>query len=374
MTTRPRAREVGLLLGDLPTGRFNAITDVAGVLVGQTTLIAGDGPLVPGQGPVRTGVTAIRPHGGRLWRNPVPAAVEVINGAGSYLGLEEIREYGLLASPVLLTSTLNVGRVADALVTWMIRQDPEYDASQHYYNPVVGECHDAYLNDVRGRHVREEHVLAALDGAASGPVAEGTVGAGTGTSCFGFKGGIGTASRVVALNGGAFTVGALVQTNFGRPGELVIAGVPVGKELRSPDSPGAEAGREPRPDGGSIMIVLATDAPATSRQLGRLARRVELALGRVGSLVHHGSGDVVIAFSTARLTERSTEAVEARLALVESGPAMGRFFQAVVEATEEAIVNSLFRATTVRGRDGNVSQALPIETTVAILRRAGRLA
>ncbi|MFI5342507.1 MAG: P1 family peptidase, partial [Candidatus Methylomirabilales bacterium] len=256
MQSRPRAREVGLKVGALPAGPRNAITDVAGVRVGHTTLVAGDGPLRPGQGPVRTGVTVILPHGDNLFRQKVPGAVHTINGFGKACGFEEVRELGVIEAPIALTNTLNVGLVADGLVQYAIRQSPEIGVRTSSVNVVVGECHDGYLNDMQGRHVRAEHVWAAIDAAASGAVLEGAVGAGTGTGCFGWKGGVGTASRVVPAEAGGFTVGALVQSNFGRPQDLTVLGVPLGQHVQPP-----ERTQPPIQEKGSIMIVLATDAP-----------------------------------------------------------------------------------------------------------------
>lgn len=362
---RPRARDLGITLGLLPPGKHNAITDVPGVLVGHATLISGDGPLVPGQGPVRTGVTVILPHDGNLFREKVPAAIHVINGFGKCMGQEQIDELGNLEGPIALTGTMNVGLVTDALVAYGIRENPDIGISTSTINPVVGECSDSFLNDMQGRHVREEHVLAAIDSAASGPVAEGAVGAGTGMSAFGFKGGIGTASRVVDEG---WTVGVLVLANFGRKSQLTIDGVPVGRLLET-------AGAEP-PERGSIMFVVATDAPLLDRGLRRLARRCAIGLGRTGSISGHGSGDYVIAFSSAevvRVPHEPTAATMATKIVLDSGQTIDNLFQATVEATEEAIINALFRATTVVGRDGNVRDALPLERVMEIMKAAGRV-
>ena len=325
---RMRAREAGLIIGELPTGPRNAITDVAGMRVGHTTLISGEGKLQPGLGPVRTGVTVILPHEGNIFRSKVCAAVHTINGFGKVLGFEQVRELGVLESPIALTNTLNVGLVADALVQCAIRQNPDIGITTSSVNVVVGETNDGYLNDLQGRHVRAEHVFAAIESASGDAVLEGAVGAGTGTMCFGWKGGIGTASRVLPIELGGFTLGALVQSNFGRPRDLVIAGVPIGRSLQPPQPGHSRApsagiqGLHPhnaplgdldaRPlrdhsgmttmhdDKGSIMIVLATDAPLDARQLQRLCVRAGAGLARVGSHYGHGSGDFVIGFSTAR--------------------------------------------------------------------------
>lgn len=366
--SRPRAREAGVVLGTLPPGPENAITDVAGVRVGHVTLIEGEGPLVPGQGPVRTGVTVILPHEGNVFREKVPAGIFVLNGFGKCLGQEQIDELGVIESPIALTGTMNVGVVADGLVEHAIRTNPDIGITTSTVNPVVGECSDAYLNDMQGRHVRQEHVLEAIAAASSGPVAEGCVGAGTGMSLFGFKGGIGTASRRLPERLGGYTVGALVLGNFGRRDQLTIAGVPVGRELAGwrPD-----AAPEP-PESGSVMVILATDAPMLDRALRRLARRAALGLARTGSIAGHGSGDYIIAFSNAvRIPHEPSERVLTLPHIVEDGALIDGLFQAAVEATEEAVINALFAATTMTGRDGHVRYALPLDETLAILRRAG---
>ncbi|MCL6449995.1 MAG: P1 family peptidase [Acetobacteraceae bacterium] len=353
---RPRAREAGLCLGRLAPGPNNAITDVPGVRVGHVTLIRGRGPLVPGRGPVRTGVTAILPHGDNPFLRTVPAAVEVINGFGKAVGLVQVRELGRLETPVLLTGTLNVARAADALIDHMIRLCPGIGIDTRTVNPVVLECSDAYLNDIQGRHVRRRHVLSALEGAGGGPVEEGSVGAGTGMTCFGFKGGVGTASRLVPELGGV--LGALVLANFGRRGELVIAGVPVGRLLLEAAADDGRAGP------GSVVVVLATDMALSSRQLGRLARRAVAGLARVGWAGDHGSGDFVLAFSNA--------GGPVRAGVEEDGP-FGQMARAAVEATEEAVVNALFAATDMEGRDGRVVPGLPVAEVVRLLRARGAL-
>jgi D-aminopeptidase len=345
MTDRPRVRDVGIEIGRLPTGRLNAITDVAGVQVGHTTLISGEGPLQPGEGPVRTGVTVILPHDGNLFRQKVVAAVHTINGFGKICGFEEIRELGVIETPIALTNTLNVYRVADALAQAAVRQSPEIGVRTSSVNAVVGETNDGYLNDLQGRHVNAEHVWAAMESASGGPVAEGAVGAGTGTSCFGWKGGIGTASRVWSEG---FTVGALVQTNFGRPENLRVDGVPVGRQIKRPQDVHRPAAGE------SVMVVLATDAPLTSRQLRRLCVRAAAGLARTGSDFGHGSGDFVIAFTT-------------RCALADEGRAMFWLLPAVAECVEEAVLNSLFRAEPVVGRDGHTRHALPVDRVAALV-------
>jgi D-aminopeptidase len=362
---RPRAREIGLVVGDLPTGPSNAVTDVPGVRVGHTTLCSGEGPLRPGEGPVRTGVTVVLPHGDNVFREKVRAAVHTINGFGKVLGFEQVRELGLLESPIALTNTLNVGRVADALIEHAIRETPEIGVTTGTVTVVVGETNDGYLSDIQGRHVRAEHVFGALAAAAAGPVPEGAVGAGIGTSCFGWKGGIGTASRRVPREAGGYTLGALVQSNFGRPTDLTICGVRVGRHLGPPNAPSPTP-----PDRGSIMIVLATDAPLDARQLQRLGVRATAGLARTGSQLGHGSGDFVIAFSTAhRIPHAAPALTRSETVVIDEGKIMQWLFPAVIESVEEAVLNSLFRAVTVRGRDDHVRHALPVEDVARLVMR-----
>jgi D-aminopeptidase len=369
---RPRARDAGVVVGVMAPGPLNAITDVAGVRVGQTTVVEGDS--------VRTGVTAVLPPGGDWFHERVPAAVVVGNGFGKLVGSTQVNELGELETPILLTCTLCVWRAAEAMVAWLLARPEMEDVRS--INPVVGETNDGALNDIRSRPIRSEHVVAALEGASGGPVAEGSVGAGAGTVAFGWKGGIGTSSRRLPASLGGYTVGVLVQSNYG--GVLSINGAPVGRELRryafqreleaaasSPTAlaPDDEAPRD-RADG-SIMVVVATDAPLGQRGLERLANRALAGVARTGSGFSNGSGDYVIAFSTA-------DAVRRR---VSSGPRtvqdlpndlLSPLFQAVAEAAEEAVYSSLFRATTVRTRSATV-EALPIDQTLAILRRYNAL-
>ncbi len=345
---RPRARELGIRPGTLEPGPLNAITDVAGVRVGQVTIVEGEN--------ARTGVTAILPHPGNLFREKVAAAVYVFNAFGKLVGATQVEELGQLETPIVLTNTLSVWDAAAALVDWMLRQPGNETVAS--INPVVGETNDGWLNDIRGRHVKPEHVRQALESARSGAVEEGSVGAGTGTVAFGWKGGIGTSSRRIAAEQGAFTVGVLVQTNFG--GSLTIAGVPVWQHLQPPER------REGA--GGSCMIVVATDAPLDARQLRRLAARAVFGLARTGSAGSHGSGDYVLAFSTANRIS-GQESKGPALFLV-SEDHLSRLFQAVSEATEEAIYNSLLRATTVAGQHGRVAEAIPLEKLRELLRRA----
>jgi len=342
---RPRARALGVAPGTLAPGPLNAITDVAGVRVGHATVREGDS--------VRTGVTAILPHGDNLFFDRVPAAIHVGNGFGKLIGLTQVAELGEIETPILLTCTLCVWRAADALVARLLAAPGMEEVRS--INPVVGETNDGYaLNAIRRRPIAPAHVNAALDRASGGPVAEGSVGAGTGTVAFGWKGGIGTSSRRVAASDSGWMVGVLVQTNFG--GDLQILGVPVGREL---DRKGVT-----RP--GSIMIVVATDAPVLSRNLERLAARAIIGLGRTGSVMDNGSGDYVIAFSTHAAVRRHPRAE--RHGSAELGDdAMSPLFHAVVEATEEAIYNSLFTATTERS-GGNTVEALPMDAVLGILR------
>lgn len=360
--TRPRIRDLGVAVGEWPTGAHNAITDVAGVRVGHTTLVVGGGALLPGHGPVRTGVTVILPHGDDVFRSKVHAAVHTINGFGKPFGFEQVRELGLIESPIALTNTLNVGLVADALVQHAIRQNPDIGIRTGTVNVVVGETNDGYLNDIQGRHVHAGHVWAAMDAAASGPVEEGNVGAGTGTVCFGWKGGIGTASRVLPAGAGGLTLGALVQSNFGDPRNLTIGGAPVGQRIRPLGS------ARPQGSQGSIMIVLATDTPLDSRQLYRLCVRAAAGLARVGGHYGHGSGDFVIAFSTANRVEHAPQSrMTTQTALTDEASVMRYLFPAVVESVEEAILNSLFCAETMTGRDDHTAYGLPVEDVVKLV-------
>lgn len=396
MSNRSRAREIGLTIGTLPTGPLNAITDVAGVCVGHVTLIEGEGPLVPGVGPVRTGVTAILPHAGDLFREKVAACVHRINGFGEVTNADQVREMGVIESPILLTGTTNVPRVADAALDWAFARDPEIGVTTWNPSPIVAECSDMYLNDARGRHVRAEHVIAAIENAASGPVAEGGVGGGTGMSCCEFKGGIGTSSRIIPAEAGGYIVGVLVMSNFGRREHLRIDGAPVGRELKDWSPPSAHPERsaaqskgptgeevDPARHGSSIIIVLATDAPLDPRQLERVSVRAGAGLARAGGLYSTSSGDFVIAFSTTNRAPHfpSTPVLQHGL-VAESllagqswpaGPAINDLFQAAIEATEEAILNSIFAAETMVGRDHHVRHALPIEEVVQTLRKYGRL-
>ncbi|HRA31221.1 MAG TPA: P1 family peptidase [Thermomicrobiales bacterium] len=371
-TNKPRLRDLGISIGTLPTGPLNAITDVPGVRVGVTTLIEGDGPLVVGQGPVRTGVTAIHPHEGSTFLEQVPAAIDVLNGAGEMTGHALVDEYGLLSSPVLITNTLSVGAVHQATVEWMSEQHPEI-GPREWVAPVIAETYDGALNDVAGQHVHREHVRAALDSATAGPVPEGNVGGGTGMLLFGFKGGTGTSSRQIEVDGKIYTVGVLVQGNFGSLPDLLVDGVPVGRVLEPTIGERNLRFRRQQRREGSIITIIATDAPFSERQLGRLCRRGMLGLGRVGSTAGHGSGDILLAFSNAP---------ENRVPRWPAGPLLqttrladewiGPFFSATIDATSEAVLNAMVAAETMTGRDGITAHALPHDELQAIMRQHGR--
>lgn len=368
---RPRLRDLGIAIGTQPIGPYNAITDVPGVRVGSATVIHGEGPLVVGQGPARTGVTAIHPHEGSVFQRMVPAAIAVLNGAGEITGRAQVDEYGLIETPILITNTLSVGAVHRGCVEWLTRHEPSL-GTRDFVIPVVAETFDGFLNDVAGQHVTRAHVFAALDNAAGGPVAEGNVGGGTGMTLFRFKGGTGTSSRVVPVGGREYTVGVLVQGNFGRREDLLVDGVPVGLEITDL-LPEHGAMTDARRDG-SIIVVIGTDAPLTDRQLGRLCRRGMLGLGRVGSTATHSSGDLLLAFSNA--PENRVDRFEARTLLTSTfinDTRINDLFQATVEATAEAVLNALVAAETMTGRDGNTAHALPHDRLQALMRRYGRL-
>jgi D-aminopeptidase len=358
-TGRPRAPELGLKVGILPSGPLDTITDVDGVTVGQQTIIRGDN--------IRTGVTAILPHSGNLYREKVPGAIFVGNGYGKLTGSTQVDELGEIEGPILLTNTSSVPQVADALTSYVLAQPGNEDVLS--FNPVVGETNDGFLNDIRGRHITREDVYAAIQGAKAGPLSEGNVGAGTGTVAFGWKGGIGTASRRLPANLGEYTVGVLVQTNFG--GVLTIAGAPVGQELgqyylrKELQQAGSGSGRAD----GSCMVVVATDAPMDGPSLKRLAARALLGMARTGTSASNGSGDYAIAFSTAKQDRiRPTDKALTRHTEVLTNDAISPLFMAVIEATEEAIYNSMFQAATMSG-NGHTVEALPIDKSVEILKK-----
>ena len=366
--TRPRARDLGVPFVGTP-GPLNAITDVAGVTVGHTTLIEGAGALKVGVGPVRTGVTAILPRGHDTLARPSFAGWYSQNGNGEMTGTTWVDESGFLEGPVLITNTHSVGVVRDAVIRWRIKAAPP-DASGYWWSlPVVAETYDGYLNDINGFHVKEPHVVAALESASGGPVPEGAVGGGTGMVCYGFKGGIGTASRTLEREHGGYTVGVLVQANHGQRRQLLIAGVPVGQEM-PPDADRA-ALEAARGELGSIIIVIATDAPLLPHQLKRVARRATMGLARTGSTSGNGSGDIFIAFSTANPDAFKASGL-ATLEMV-SNEQIGPLFEATVYATEEAIVNALVAADTMVGADNHRVEGLPHERLREILKKYNRL-
>jgi D-aminopeptidase len=369
--SKPRARDLGIAPGNFPTGPINAITDVADVRVGQVTIVEGD--------TVRTGVTAIVPHGGNIFQEKVPGAVFVGNAFGKLAGSTQVNELGTIETPIVLTNTLSVGTAVEAVVRWTLAQPGNEDVRS--VNALVGETNDGTLNDIRGLHVTGEHVRQAIANAKSGPVDEGAVGAGTGTIAFGWKGGIGTSSRVVRAGGETWTVGVLVQTNYG--GRLVVDGVPVWRELtpnrnrnhnqnenREPNSPIHQPTNSPISPDGSCMIVVATDAPLDFRNLQRLAARAVFALSRTGSTYSNGSGDFAIAFST-HPSLRVTDAPGAQTRTLLPTDAVSPLFEGVLEATEEAVDNSLLRATDVTA-DGRTIRAIPVDELKAILKRYRR--
>ncbi len=367
---RQRLRDHSVVIGVIQPGPLNSITDVDGVAVGHATVWEGEAPGSPGHGPARTGVTAVVPHPGNLFRERLFSGFYALNGYGELTSRSVIEEWGLLGSPILLTSSHSLGTVHEATVRYLCKRDAAI-GDDDVALPVVAECDDSFLNDSRGFHVRTEHVEAALESASNGPTAEGTVGAGTGMECFGWKGGIGTASRVITARGATWTIGVLALTNFGSPPNLIVAGVPVGQRLVPPGPA--------RPEHGSCIVVVATDAPLDSQQCSRLAKRASLGLGRMGSIGADDSGELVIAFSTAHRVPRSspTGTFDHSAVLVgqmgqEDHP-IDALFAGVIEATEEAALDSLFTASTVSGRGGHVLYELPIGPTLDLLRSAGRL-
>jgi D-aminopeptidase len=365
---RLRARALGIVIGSHTPGPLNAITDVAGVSVGQTTLISGDGPLRPGVGPVRTGVTVVIPRDD-VWHKKVPAGSFVLNGTGEMTGLAWISESGFLEYPIALTNTLNVPRVANGVMDWMIARYPQIGITDDTLTPVVAECDDGRLNDIQGRHVSEADVVQALNGASSGVVQEGTVGAGTGMVSYGFKGGIGTSSRRLTEAEGSYTIGVLVNANHGRRPELVVSGVPVGRLYETAaKTQMSQTAETPAPgDGeGSIIVIVATDAPLDGRQLTRLAKRAALGLARTGSTARHGSGDFMLAFSTANVIPHYPKDRTYSLTHL-ADTHMNPLITATVEATEEAILNALTKASTVVGRDHHRVEAISLTRLRAIL-------
>ncbi len=354
--SRKRARDLDLPLGRFKPGKHNAITDVEGVLVGHSTIVRGEGKLSAGQGPVRTGVTAILPNETNIFMDRLAGGGFVLNGAGEVSGLTQVMEWGLLETPILLTNTMSVGAVSDAVARYMVEKHPGIGEEHDVIIPVVGECDDSYLNDIAGHHVKEAHVRSAISSAKSGPVAEGAVGGGTGMITCDFKAGIGTSSRKLPQVFGGYTLGVLVMSNFGKMHNLRVAGMPVGEVL-------AEKFKTlPRRQQtyGSIIAVVATDAPLQSHQLHRLCRRVALGIGRVGSYAAHGSGEIVVGFSTGNVVPRRTRKMVYKMKLL-LDQRLDPLYEAVMEATEEAILNSMCMATEMSGVNGNYVPALPLD-------------
>jgi D-aminopeptidase len=375
----PRARDLGIVIGHGTPGPFNAITDVAGLRVGHTTLVSGEGPLQIGVGPVRTGVTVIVPHDGDVWAEPVFAGTATLNGNGELTGLEWIRESGLMTGAIGITNTNDVGKVRDALTSSAAASHAP--GASYWALPVAGETYDGQLNDIAGGHVQAEHVAAALAAATSGPVAEGNVGGGTGMICHEFKGGIGTASRVVDDASGGFTVGVLVQANYGRRDWLRVDGVPVGEaipvdEIASPYSAIEDDDEAPPPGSGSIIVIVATDAPLLPHQCERLAQRAGLGIARMGGTGAHSSGDLFLCFATGnrtlpRTSFRSDPRVTVDIRALNDF-AIGPLFDATIEATEEAILNALVAGATMTGRDGITAYGLPHDRLLETMARFGR--
>ena len=377
-----RARDLGIVIGHGRPGPENAITDVAGVRVGHATVIRGDGPLVVGEGPVRTGVTMIVPHDGDVWTEPVYAGSHRLNGNGELTGLEWIREAGHLTGPIGITNTHSLGVVRDGIIRSAVRALPF--GTSYWALPVVGETWDGLLNDIDGFHVTADHVAEALGSAAGGAVVEGGVGGGTGMVCHEFKGGIGTASRVVAADAGGYTVGVLVQANYGRRERLRVDGLPVGEAIPVTDVPSPfpaddEDGpfaTDAAPGSGSIIVIVATDAPLLPNQCDRIAQRAGLGIARMGGTGAHSSGDLFLAFATGnRSLPRTTFRTDPRLVAeirVLNDAAIGPLFDATIEATEEAILNALVAAETMTGRDGITAHALPHDRLLAALADYGR--
>ncbi|MFQ5877722.1 MAG: P1 family peptidase [Acidobacteriota bacterium] len=361
---RRRIRALGIVIGRMTPGPLNAITDVEGVRVGHVTIRQGEGRLRPGRGPVRTGATAIVPHGGDLWHEKVPAATWVLNGTGEMTGSIWIDTQGALEVPILLTNTMNVGRVMDGVVAYMLARHPDIGIGDDVVAPTVAECDDSALNDARGIHVSVEDTVRAIEAARGGAVEEGSVGAGTGMIAYQFKGGIGTASRVLPPERGGWTVGVLVNANMGRRRELSVAGVPVGREIADLMP---SASRD-----GSIIVVIATDAPLDHLKLRRLASKASLGLARTGAISSHGSGDIFIAFSTGNRVPHGSSRRTYTLRVVADAH-LDPIFEAAEEATEEAILNALAMATTTVGRDGNTAHALPLDRLVDVMKKYGRL-
>jgi L-aminopeptidase/D-esterase-like protein len=365
-TPRLRARDLGITIGTMPPGPLNAITDVAGVIVGHSTIVRGDGALRIGEGPVRTGVTAVLPRKD-IWFNAVFGATHTLNGDGEMTGIHWIRDLETIAHPILITNTASVGSVHEGAMAYMNERHPGRDWG---FLPIVAETWDGRLNDIRGLHVKRQHVFEALDSASAGPVAEGNAGGGTGMIAYQFKGGIGTSSRRLAKTEGAYTVGVLVQANFGSRDQLIVDGVPVGRELAKELLPGVKTANLPDHEG-SVIVVIGTDAPLSSRQLERVARRAALGLARTGTSSGNTSGDIFLAFSTANVVPQQKTPAVLDVKLL-STDEINPIFRATVEATEEAVINAMMKAETMTGIDGNVVYALPYDRLGAVMAKYGR--
>ncbi len=354
---RRRVRDAGIVIGRYPTGKWNSITDVSEVKVGHTTLIAGEGKLIAGKGPVRTGVTCVMP-GPNVFVDRVIGSSFVLNGAGEVSGLTQVQEWGFFETPILLTNTMSVGKVSDATVSWMTRRFPGIGTEWDVVIPVVGECDDSYLSDVVGRHIRSDHVYSAIERAASGPIAEGSVGAGTGMITCDFKAGIGTSSRRIETEGhpDVYTLGVLVLSNFGICRNLRVDGMPIG-EILEPDY---RTVAKRMYSYGSIICIVATDAPMLPSQIGRLCKRAALGIGRCGSYAAHGSGEIIVGFSTGNKVPRQAPGMTYKLDTL-LDPFLGSFYEAVIECTEEAILNSLFMAPDMTGQGDNFAPGLPLD-------------
>jgi D-aminopeptidase len=367
-SNRVRARDLGIVIGTMTPGPLNAITDVAGVLVGHSTIVRGNGALKVGDGPVRTGVTAVLPRKD-IWFNAVFGATHTLNGDGEMTGIHWIRDLETIAHPILITNTASVGSVHEAAMVFM---NERHSGRDWGFLPIVAETWDGRLNDIRGLHVKRQHVFDALDAAATGPVAEGNVGGGTGMVAYQFKGGIGTASRRLTASEGAYTVGVLVQANFGSRDQLLIDGVPVGRELAKVALPGVAKANQPNGDHeGSVIVIIAVDAPLSSRQLERVARRAALGLARTGTASGNTSGDIFLAFSTANVVpqQNTPKVLDVKLLSTDE---INPIFRAVVEATDEAVINALTKAETMTGIDGNTVYALPYDRLGEVMAKYGR--
>ena len=353
---RQRLRDLGFTIGELPTGVKNSITDVTGVKVGHITLKED----FPDNESIRTGITAIIPHEGNLFYEKVPAASFDLNGFGKTTGLVQVEELGTIESPIMLTNTFSIPAVTEGTLRYMLEQNPDIGEKDGTVNIVAAECNDSYLNDIRKLYIRPNHAIEAIKKASSDMVLEGAVGAGTGMSCLGFKGGIGSSSRIINTTSAIYTVGTLVLSNFGKPDELLVLGKPVGKMFNTGSG---------KMDDGSIIIVIATDAPFDARQLKRLAKRAALGLARTGSIAHHGSGDIIIAFSNGnRILHNSSSDLVPFSTISENGELIADFFQAVVESVEEAVLNSLFMAETTYGRKNRKMEGIPIDKVIKLLK------